>query len=154
MTTTRSAAFGCAALAALVLLDASFADARCAPQLRKRTPSQVVADHEAAFAAGDWEAVACNYHPKAYVLDDQGVLVGPEDIVASLQGLHALLDGALPVVVERLPFRDVVRILYTLDAGWFAIPDGVHTYVIRRGKIRQRTSHGLIEFTGPPPDGP
>ncbi len=152
--TFRPVTFGCAALAALVLFGAAAADARCAPQLRRRTPDQVIADHQAAFTAADWAAVACNYHPKAYVIDDQGVLVGPEEIVSSLQSLHALLGGAAPVVVESLPFRDVVRVLYTLDAGWFEIRDGVHTYVVRRGKIRQQTSHGLIEFTGPPPADP
>jgi hypothetical protein len=86
------------------------------------------------------------------VIDDQGVLVGSEEIVSAYMSLYELAGGALPVVTESLPFRDVVRVLYRLDAGWWRIEDGVDTYWIKRGRIERQTRHGLIEFTGPPPD--
>lgn len=126
-------------------------DAGCPPGHAARTPTQVVDDLRAAIAAADWAAVACNYHAEAFVIDDQGVLVGPGEIVAALMSLHDLSDGAVATVTENLPFRDTVRVLFTLDAGWFAIEDGVHTYVVRNGRIQRQTSHGLITFTGPPP---
>ena len=44
------------------------------------------------------------------------------------------------------------RALFTLDTGWWTIEDGTSTYIVRRGRIVQQTTHGLIRFTGPPPD--
>ena len=86
------------------------------------------------------------------MIDDQGVLIGPAEIVAGLKSLDDLAGGVQPVVHEDNSFDDMVRILFTLDAGWWEIEDGVSTYVVRRGRIVQQTNHGLIRFTGPPPD--
>lgn len=116
------------------------------------SPDQVVDELQAALADKDWEAVASYYAEDAFVIDDQGVLVGPDEIVAALQSLDDLSDGAPLVVTEQLPFRDVVRVLFWLDAGWFGIPDGVITYHIEGGQIVRETRHGLIEFFGPPPE--
>jgi len=124
----------------------------CPDALLARTPNEVVVDLRTAVAAEDWDAVACSYHPNAFLIDDQGVLVGPQEIVAAAMALASLAGGAQPVVTEQLPFRDLVRELFTLDAGWWMIGDGTSTYVVRRGRIVQQTTHGLIEFTGPPPD--
>jgi ketosteroid isomerase-like protein len=130
----------------------ALAEAKCPRGLQKRAIDQVVADHQAAMAAGDWEAVACNYARRAFVIDDQGVLVGAEEIVTALMSLHALAAGAPAVILEAIYFGEVARVLYRLDAGWFKIEDGVHTYRIRKGRIEFQTTHGLITFTGPPPD--
>ncbi|MEW6272488.1 MAG: hypothetical protein AB1689_24690 [Thermodesulfobacteriota bacterium] len=124
----------------------------CPESLLARQPDEVMDDLRAALAAEDWDAVACSYHPNAFVVDDQGVLVGPQEIVGSLMSLAALADGAQPVVHEETFFDDVVRVLFSLDAGWWRIQDGASTYVVRRGRIVQQTTHGLIDFTGPPPE--
>lgn len=125
----------------------------CSPDLLLRTPDVVVTDLRAALAAGDWTAFACNYHPDAFVIDDQGLLLGRTEIVAAAQSLVDLFDGALPVITQEDIFRGVVRTLFTLDGGWIVIPDGTHTYVIENGLVTRQTTHGIIEFTGPPPDG-
>jgi hypothetical protein len=111
-----------------------------------------VQDLRAALAAEDWQAVACNYHETGSVIDDQGVLLGRAEIVSALMSLHDLFAGAQPVVNEEAQWRDTVRTLFTLDGGWIVIPDGVHTYRILGGRILLQTTHGVIEFTGPPPE--
>jgi hypothetical protein len=120
--------------------------------LRNRTPDEVVSDLRDALAAGDWDAVASNYAADAFLIDDQGVLIGPDEIVESFMSLDSLFEGAQPAVNEENVFQDTVRVLFELDGGWVVIPDGVDTFVIRRGLIRRQTRHAVIEFTGPPPE--
>jgi hypothetical protein len=135
-----------------VSFGAALAEAKCAKGLAKRTVDQVVADHLAALAAGDWEAVACNYAKDAFLIDDQGVVVGPEEIVAGYMSYASLFGGYHPDIQEDNYFEKTARVLYRLDGGWVVIPDAVDTYVVRRGRIAFQTRHGVIEFTGPPPE--
>ena len=125
----------------------------CSPELRDRTPTEVLADLRADIAAQDWDAVACNYKKTAFVIDDQGILLGREDIVAAIQYLYDLFDGVEPTIIEDSVFNNTVRSLYTIDAGWIVMNDGVSTYFIKKGKIKWQTNHGLIEFTGAPAPG-
>jgi hypothetical protein len=144
--------FAIAVVLAVLGLGPGVAEADCPKDLKKRSPDQVVAALRAALAAGDWEAVGCQYAPRAFLADDQGVLVGVDEIVSSLMSLDALFGGVQPVIREDTYFHDMARILWTLDAGWIVIPDGVDTYVIKKGRIEMQSRHGLIEFTGPPPE--
>lgn len=125
----------------------------CSPALLQRTPDVVVTDLRAARDAGDWTAFACNYHPDAFVIDDQGVLIGRAEIVSWAQSFVDIFDGVTPTITDEVVFEDVVRNLFTLDGGWIVIPDGVNTYVIENGMVTRHSWHGIIEFTGPPPDG-
>jgi hypothetical protein len=136
----------------LVGLGAALAEAKCAKGLAKRTVDQVVADHFAALAAGDWEAAACNYAKDAYLIDDQGIMIGPEEIVESYMSYASFFGGYHPEILDDDYFEKTARILYRLDGGWVVIPDAVDTYVIKKGRIAVQTRHGLIEFTGPPPE--
>jgi hypothetical protein len=124
----------------------------CPPAYQDRSPHEVVVALRAALAAEDWAAVACHYHGNAFVIDDQGILVGRTEIASAYMSLHGLFGGAQPVVNDEIVHQDTVRTLFTLDGGWIVIPDGVHTYRILAGRIQLQTTHGLIEFTGPPPE--
>lgn len=124
----------------------------CAHADQDRSPAVVISDLLAAIAARDWAAVACQYHPNAFVIDDQGILVGRAEIASALESLFDLVGDTQIDVVEANYFRNVVRILYALDGGWFEIDDGVFTFVIEAGRIRHQTTHGLIHFNGPPPE--
>jgi hypothetical protein len=128
------------------------AEGKPKPRLRDRTPSEVIDDLRAAVAAGDWGAVARNYAEDAFVIDDQGILVGPAEIAAAEQSFDNLFQGAQVEVSDEIVHQNTVRVLYSVDGGWIVIPDGADTYVIERGLIQQRTRHGRIEFTGPPPE--
>ena len=126
-------------------------DASCPPGYQDREPGQVVEDLLAAYAARDETLLACNYHPSAHVLNDQGVLVGHVDIVSSYLSLYDVFNGVSFQVRQLDEFRDTVRVLWRLDAGWVVMEDGVDTFVIERGRIRRQTQHALLTFTGPPP---
>ena len=124
----------------------------CPAAYAMRTPSEVLFDLRDALGREDWEDVACQYKPNAFVLDDQGILVGHADIITAAQSLNALFSGVNAQVIQETVFRDTARVLYSLDAGWVEIEDGVNSYVIEGGVITGQTAHGLITFNGPPPD--
>lgn len=145
-----------ALLIATVFLAATLAQAAhaaCPPGMKDRTPGQVVLDLRAAIDAQDWDLVACNYGVNAFVIDDQGLMIGRAEIVAALQSLYELFGNVPVQVQEDNEFKNIVRSLWSLDGGWVIVPDGATTYVVNNGRVRKQTTHGLIEFTGPPPDG-
>ncbi len=128
------------------------ADLGCPAQYAQRTPSEVLFELRDAIGREDWEDVACHYKPDAFILDDQGILVGHSDIVAAAQSLNDLFSGINPQIIQEDVFRDTARVLYSMDAGWVEIADGVNSYVIEDGVITRQTAHGLIMFNGPPPE--
>ncbi|MAT91449.1 MAG: hypothetical protein CME59_02500 [Halioglobus sp.] len=127
-------------------------DLTCPAQYAQRTNSQVLFELRDAIGRENWEDVACHYRPDAFVLDDQGILLGHADIIAAVQSLNDLFNGVNPQVIQEDIFRDTARVLYSLDAGWVEIEDGVRSYVIEDGVIVAETAHGLITFNGPPPE--
>ena len=78
--------------------------------------------------------------------------MGHADIITAAQSLNDLFSGVNRQVIQETIFRDTARVLYSLDAGWVEIEDGVNSYVIKDGVITGQTAHGLITFNGPPPD--
>jgi hypothetical protein len=152
MRKTLGAAAVLGTLVAVAWFGIRSAEAKSKNKIKDRTPSEVIDDLLAARAAGDWDAAASNFAEDAYVIDDQGVLVGPAEIVAAMRSLDCLFQGAQADVSEQNVFRNTVRLLYSVDGGWIVMPDAVDTYVIENGLIQHQTRHGLIEFTGPPPD--
>ncbi len=128
------------------------ADPNCPMGYRDRSPGQVVQDLYQAYAAHDAQAITCNYHPSASVITDQGVLVGYNDIVTFYFSLFDLFNGVSYTVGQIDEFGKTVRVLNSLNAGWVEIPDGIDTFIVKRGRIRTQTNHGLIKFNGPPPE--
>lgn len=123
----------------------------CPASYAQRDLTTVLFELRAAIAREDWVDVACHYKPNAFVLDDQGILVGHSDIIFAAQSLNTLFNGVNRQVIQETVFRNTARELYTLDAGWVEIADGVNSYVIEDGVIIGQTAHGLITFNGPPP---
>jgi hypothetical protein len=124
----------------------------CPPAYQSRTTYQVVQDLLAAIAAEDWDAAGCNYAETAFLIDDQGILLGRQEIVSALVSLFVYFEDVPIDVHDGIYHDDVGRVLFSLDGGWIHIEDGVFTYVIKNGKIRHQTTHGLITFSGPPPE--
>ena len=123
----------------------------CPASYALRSPTAVLTDLRDAIGREDWDDVACQYRPDAYILADQGILVGHSDIVTAAQSLNALFNGVNRQVIQESVFRNTARELYSLDAGWVEIADGVNSYIIEDGVITGQTEHGLITFNGPPP---
>jgi hypothetical protein len=140
-------------IVAVGLFWAGTASATCSHDLRDRTPQQVLADHRAALAAGDWDAVRCNFHPDAVLISDNGVSEGADAIVTEYQALFAFFGGNFDQVYQEIVVsilnteKSMARVLYTVDTTCSDVPDGIDTYVIRRGRIVALTTHGFIVFT-------
>ena len=123
----------------------------CPASYALRSPSTVLFELRDALGREDWDDVACHYKPNAFILDDQGILVGHSDIISATQSLNSLFSGVNPQIIQETVFRNTARVLYSLDAGWVEIEDGVNSYIIDDGVITGQTAHGLITFNGPPP---
>ena len=135
------------------LVWAGTATAACAPELKDRTPQQVLADHRAALAAEDWEAARCNFHPDARMISDNGVSEGVDAIIAEFQALATFFGGQVPTVYSEIVVsildsdRWMARTLSFIDTTCVDIPDGTDTYVIRKGQIQSLTTHGFFVFS-------
>ena len=121
--------------------------AATAPRLASRTPEQVLDSHRNALAAHDWPAVRLNYADDAIVISDFGVTAGADAIVADLKAIAASLGPAIPVVRQQqvVPLGDgahMVRLLFAITTSKIDVPDGVDTYIVRRGRIVGQTAHG------------
>ena len=81
------------------LVWAGTATAACSPELKERTPQQVLADHRAALAAEDWDAARCNFHPDAKMISDNGVSEGVDAIIAEFQAARHVLRRVTPTRV-------------------------------------------------------
>jgi parallel beta-helix repeat protein len=125
--------------------------AGCSASLSLRDTTTVINDLRTAYSSQDWSAYACNYATNAFVLDDQGILVGHLDILAAAQSLSSLFSGVSPQQLQLDVFADTARLLEDYDGGWVTIPDRVRTFVVECGLIVRQSDHGLIVFTGPPP---
>jgi len=118
------------------------------PGVETRTPIQAVTDHLVHLALEDWEALACDYAPTAFVINDQGLCIGRPEIIAAHQANADFFGHQRPVVSQLDAHLNIVRTLYTFDNGTIIIADGTDTFVVENGQIQGQTSHAGIEFTG------
>jgi hypothetical protein len=123
----------------------------CDPATYERTPEEVLADHRAALAIGDLDAIDCNYSIDATLIGDNGIDVGHDQIRATWEFFLVLYGGTQPMVVQQVVVpldheTSLVRLLFTIDTPCVVVPDGIDTYVIRRGQIHAQTSHAFPVF--------
>jgi hypothetical protein len=129
----------------------------CPVAYEGRTPDKVLEDHRGALLAGNVELdVLCNYAPDAVVISDQGIDSGREAIRTALKGLATAFQGAVPVVKSQViqPLSGgghMVRVLFSMQTPCVDLPDGVDTYLIRRGRILAQTAHASPSFKCAPP---
>jgi hypothetical protein len=122
------------------------------PLLHQRTPEEVLSDLAAALAEGDFDAAVSNYAPDAIIISDGGIDIGHEQIRSSMEFFDAVFDGTQRAPVQQIvvetpiPNTYMVRQLYTVDTPCIIIPDGIATYVIRKGRIQSQTDHGFPVF--------
>lgn len=131
---------------------ATSAYAACPQSLRDRSVEEVVIDHYAAIEAQDWQAVRCNYAPKAFIVWDSGVVRERSEIVAFWQAWAAFLQQ---FHLDQLSVQGKVALSLFHAEGvsngtTYNIHDGADTFFIRNGRIRAQTMHGFLSFTAPP----
>jgi hypothetical protein len=153
MKTRRTLGLSIVMVVGIGLLWTGTAQAECPRDLKKRPPEQVLGDHRAALAAQDWDAARCNFHPDATMISDNGVSEGVDAIIAEFQALAAFFGGNFDQVYQEIVVsildsdRHMARVLYTVDTACSDVPDGIDTFVIRKGQILALTTHGFIVFT-------
>lgn len=120
--------------------------------LRNRSAEEVLEAHRAALAAGDYAAARCNYAEDAVVVNDGGVTIGRDNIIADLQALGGLFGGIIPIVNQEVIVSilndraEMGRVLFSITTPCIDIPDGVDTYIVKNGKIQAQTAHGFPVF--------
>jgi hypothetical protein len=113
--------------------------------LENRTPTEVLEDHLALAAAGDWETdIERNVADDIVVLTGFGVFEGRDQV----RLLAELLDAQLPnarfeytAVVVR---GDVGFLEWRADADGARVRDGADSFVIRDGRIVAQTIHYTV----------
>lgn len=116
-----------------------------------RTPEEVLADHFAALAVGDLDSVYCDYHPDARLIGDGGIDQGQDAIRATWEFFLQVYGGTQPNLIQQIVVpldheTHLVRLLFTIDTPCVIVPDGVDTYVIRKGQIHGQTTHAAPVF--------
>jgi len=118
------------------------------PGVETRTPLEAVTAYHVHLALEDWEAVACDYAPTAFVINDQGTCLGRQDIIAAHQANADFFGHQRPAVSQLDAHLNIVRMLYTFDNGTIIIADGTDTFVVENGQIQGQTTHSKVEFAG------
>lgn len=116
-----------------------------------RPAREVIDDHLALAAAGDWETdIERNMAEDIVVLTGFGVFEGREQV----RTLAALLDAQLPdarfeytTVVVRGEFAFLE---WTADATGARVRDGADSFLIRGGRIVAQTIHYTVEAVDQP----
>lgn len=116
--------------------------------LARRSPREVLDDHLALAAAGDWTTdLERNVADDIVVLTGFGVFEGVDEV----RVLAELLDAQLPdarfeytAVVVR---GEVGFLEWTADADGARVRDGADSFVIRDGRIVAQTIHYTVETT-------
>jgi hypothetical protein len=116
-----------------------------------RSPREVLDDHLALAAAGDWVTdLERNVADDVVVLTGFGVFEGRDQV----RVLAELLDAQLPHArfeYTTVALRgDVAYLEWRADADGARVRDGADSFVIREGRIVAQTIHYTVE---PLPDG-
>lgn len=121
----------------------------CSPDLKHRTPTEVIENHVALIGAGNLDQAMCDYAPDATVILPGQIIRGVDQIRAALLGFQQLFGGATPTVVSITADGPVVLLTFFVFGSEFSIPDGADTYVIEKGAIRFQTVHDTIVPSAP-----
>lgn len=120
-----------------------------AEELTRRDPRQVLDDHLALAAAGDWRTdLERNVADDVVVLTGFGVFEGRDEIRVLAELLDAQLPNARFEYTTIVVRGDVAFLEWTADADGARVRDGADSFVIRNGRIVAQTIHYTVETTG------
>ncbi len=119
--------------------------------LADRSPREVLDDHLALAAAGDWTTdLERNVSDDIVVLTGFGVFEGREQVRVLADLLDAQLPGVRFEYTTVVVRGEVAFLEWTADADGARVRDGADSFVIRDGRIVAQTIHYTIE---PAPGG-
>ncbi|CAN5498109.1 hypothetical protein BH23ACT3_BH23ACT3_00360 [soil metagenome] len=111
-----------------------------------RCPREVLDDHLALAAAGDWRTdLDRNVADDVVVLTGFGVFEGRDQVRVLAELLEAQLPGARFEYTTVLVSGDVAFLEWNADGRGVRVRDGADTFVIRDGRIAVQTIHYTLE---------
>lgn len=114
-----------------------------------RAPREVLDDHLALAAAGDWETdLARNVAEDVVVLTGFGVFEGREQVRVLAELLDAQLPGGRFEYTTVVVRGEVGFLEWRAEADGARVRDGADSFVIRDGRIVAQTIHYTVETTG------
>lgn len=114
--------------------------------LADRSPREVLDDHLALAAAGDWTTdLERNVSDDIVVLTGFGVFEGREQVRVLADLLDAQLPGVRFEYTTVVVRGEVAFLEWTADADGARVRDGADSFVIREGRIVAQTIHYTIE---------
>jgi len=112
----------------------------------QRTPREVLDDHLALAAAGDWRTdLDRNVADDIVVLTGFGVFTGRDEVRVLAELLDAQLPGATFEYTTVLVHGDVAFLEWTAVGPTARVRDGADSFVIRDGRIVAQTIHYTVE---------
>lgn len=121
-----------------------------------RSAGEVLEDHLALAAAGDWQTdLERNVDEDIVVLTGFGVFTGRDQVRILAELLDAQLPGASFHYTTVVVHGDVAFLEWTASGSTNQVRDGADSFVIRNGRIVVQTIHYTVEqvggrFGGPP----
>lgn len=114
-----------------------------------RSPREVLDDHLALAAAGDWQTdLERNVADDIVVLTGFGLFTGRDQVRVLAELLDAQLPGASLEYTTVLVHGDVGFLEWTADGPTTRVRDGADSFVIRDGRIVAQTIHYTVEVLG------
>lgn len=114
----------------------------------QRSPREVLDDHLALAAGGDWTTdLERNVADDIVVLTAFGVFKGRGQVRVLADLLDAQLPGSTFEYTTVLVHGDVAFLEWTADGPTARVRDGADSYVIRDGRIVAQTIHYTVEVT-------
>lgn len=114
--------------------------------LSQRSPRQVLDDHLALAAVGDWRTdLERNVANDIVVLTGFGVFAGRDQVRVLAELLEAQLPDATFEYTTVLVHGDVAFLEWTADGPTARVRDGADSFVIRDGRIAVQTIHYTVE---------
>lgn len=121
----------------------------CSPELKHRTPQEVIEEHVALIQAGNLDQAMCDYAEDAVVMLPGQVIRGVTNIRPGLEAFGSLFGGATPTNVTFTTDGPVVMITFSVFGPQLSIPNGSDTYIVEKGLIKYQTVHDVIVPTNP-----
>lgn len=114
----------------------------------ERTPREVLDDHLALAASGDWRTdLERNVADDIVVLTGFGLFTGRDQVRVLAELLEAQLPEATFEYTTVLVHGDIAFLEWTADGPTARVRDGADSFVIRGGRIVAQTIHYTVEIT-------
>jgi len=108
---------------------------------------KIIRDHIEALKCGDTEALLSHYDDSAFIVHQEGVASGKEEMKGLFDFFSAevLVANKTELTLITLTAKaDMVYIVWRAESPTFSIPLATDTFILRDGKIVQQSTAGVM----------